>query len=136
MRYASRSMREHQTPESTKSAWAMLAHRDRRHRLQQLLERVSVGALFGYVVCAVISITALQMAYIVALIAWASRLALQGDLRQVRVPLLLPFSAFVLASVLATLLAVEPLESVLELRNVFEALVFYLVVNQVTTAHR
>ena len=86
------------------------AHRDRRHRIQQLLERVLVGALFGYAVCAVISITALQTAYILALVAWASCLALQGDLRQVRVPLLLPFSAFALASVLATLLAVEPLE--------------------------
>jgi O-antigen ligase len=114
----------------------MLVHSDRCHRIQQILERVIVGALFGYVVCSVISITALQTAYILALVTWASRLFLQGDTRQVRVPLLLPFSAFVLASVLATILAVEPLESVLELRNVFEALVFYLIVNQVTTEQR
>jgi O-antigen ligase len=115
---------------------ARLGHRDRRHRLQQFLERVIVGALFVYAVCAVISITALQTAYIVALVAWAIRLALQGDTRQVRVPLLLPVSAFGLASVLATLLAVEPLESLLELRNVFEALVLYLIANQVTTEAR
>jgi O-antigen ligase len=114
----------------------MVGHRDRSHRLQLILERVLVGGLFGYVVCAVVSITALQTAYILALVAWASRLALQGDLRQVRVPLLLPFSAFALASVLATILAVEPLDSVLELRNVCEALVFYLIVNQVTTTPR
>src|SRR5262245_39525155 len=107
-------------------SWTMVVHRDRRHRIEQILERVLVGALFGYVVCAVVSITALQTAYILALVAWASRLFLQGDLRQVRVPLLLPFSAFVLASVLATILAVEPLESVLVLCNVFVALVVYL----------
>src|SRR6266508_631364 len=110
----------------------MLVHSDRSHRLQQILERVLVGALFGYVVCSVISITALQTAYILALVAWASRLALQSDTRQVRVPLLLAFRAFMLA----TILAFEPLESVIELRNVFESLVFYLIVNQVTTAHR
>jgi hypothetical protein len=114
----------------------MLGHRDRSHRIQQILQRVIVGALFGYVVCSVISITALQTAYIVALVAWAIRLSLQGDTRQVRVPLLLPVSAFGLASVLATLLAVEPFESLLELRNVFEALVLYLIVNQVTTEAR
>src|SRR5262249_5823413 len=60
----------------------------------------------------------------------------QGDIRQLRLPLLRPFSAFLLASVLATILAVEPLESLIELRNVFEALVFYLIVNQVTTEAR
>src|SRR5438445_13509794 len=49
-------------------------------------------------------------------------------------PLLLPCSAFVLASVLPTLLAVEPLESLIELRNVFEALALYLFVYPVTTA--
>jgi len=51
-------------------------------------------------------------------------------------PLLMPFSAFALASVLATIRAVEPLESLIQLRNVFEALVFYLVVNHVTTEER
>src|SRR2546430_2088084 len=53
-----------------------------------------------------------------------------------RLPLLMPFSALLLASVLATILAVEPLASLIELRNVFEALVFYLIVNQVTTEER
>ena len=114
----------------------MLIHSDRSHQMQHMLERIIVGALFVYVVCSVISISAMQTAYILALVAWAIRLALQGETRQVRVPLLLPCSAFVLASVLATLLAVEPLESLIELRNVFEALVLYLIVNQVTTEER
>ena len=114
----------------------MLVHSDRSHRIQQILERVSVGALFVYVVCSVISISAMQTAYVLALVAWSIRLYLQGDTRQLRLPLLMPFSAFLLASVLATILAVEPLASLIELRNVFEALVFYLIVNQVTTEKR
>ena len=87
----------------------MLVHSDRSHRIQQILERVIVGALFVYVVCSVISISAMQTAYILALVAWAIRVYLQGDTRQLRLPLLMPFSAFLLASVLATILAVEPL---------------------------
>src|SRR5262249_32719140 len=83
-----------------------------------------------------ISISAMQTAYILALVAWAIRVYLRGDTRQLRLPLFMPFSAFLLASVLATILAIEPLESLIELRNVFEALVFYLIVNQVTTEER
>lgn len=114
----------------------MLVHSDRSHRMQQILERVIVGALFVYVVCSVISISVMQTAYIFALVASAIRFYLQGDSRQLCLPLLMPFSAFLLASVLATILAVEPLKTLNELRNVFEALVFYLIVNQVTTEER
>ena len=114
----------------------MLIHSAHSQRIQQILERVSVGALFVYVVCSVISISAMQTAYILALVAWATRVYLQGDTRQLRLPLLMPFGAFLLASTLATLLAVEPFESLKELRNVFEALLFYLIVNQVTTEER
>src|SRR5438093_1288504 len=102
----------------------MLVHSDRSQKMQQLLERVIGGALFVYVVCSVISISAMQTAYILALIAWAMRVYLQGDTQQLRLPLLMPFSAFCLASVLATILAVEPFASLVELRNVFEALLF------------
>src|SRR4030095_7306482 len=114
----------------------MVGHSDRSHRRQQRLERVIVVALFVYVVCSVISISAMQTAYIFSLVAWPLRLALQGTPRQLCLPLLMPVSAFVLASILATILAVEPLASLIELRNVFEALVFYLIVNQVTTEER
>jgi O-antigen ligase len=114
----------------------MLVHSDRSHRMQHILERVIVGALFVYVVCSVISISAAQIAYILALVAWAIHVYLQGDARQLRLPLLMSFSAFWLASVLATILAVEPLKSLIELRNIFEALMLYLIVNQVTTEER
>jgi O-antigen ligase len=114
----------------------MLGHSDRSHRIQHMLERVIVGALVVYVVCSVISISVMQTAYVLALVAWAIRSYLQGEPRQWHWPLLMPFSAFLLASVLATILAVEPLASLRELRNVFEALVLYLIVNQVTTEER
>ena len=114
----------------------MLVYSDRSHRIQQILERVIVGALFAYVVCSVISISASQTAYVLALVAWAISSYLQGATRQWHWPLLMPVSAFVLASVLATILAVEPLASLRELRNVFEVLVFYLMVNHVTTEER
>jgi len=114
----------------------MLVHSTHSQRIQQILERVIVGALFVYVVCSVISISAMQTAYILALVAWATRVYLQGNTRQLHWPLLMPWGAFLLASTLATLLAVEPFESLKELRNVFEALLFYLIVNQVTTEER
>ena len=114
----------------------MLVDSDRSHRMQQILERMIVVALFVYVVCSVISISAMQTAYVFALVAWAIQIYLQGDTRQLRFPLLMPFSAFLLVSVLATILAVEPLASLRELRNALEMLVFYLIVNQVTTEER
>jgi len=114
----------------------MLVHSDRSHRIQQILERVIIGALFVYVVCSVISISASQTAFFLALVTWAIHSYLQGATRQLHWPLLMPFSAFVLASVLATMLAVKPLASLSELRNVLEILMFYLMVNQVTSEER
>jgi O-antigen ligase len=114
----------------------MLAQSDRSYRVQQILEQVTVGALYVYAVCSVISISALQAAYIFALVTWAARVYLAGHTRQLYLPLLMPFGAFALASGLATIMAVEPYHSLVELRNVFEALLFFLVVNQVTSEAR
>jgi putative inorganic carbon (HCO3(-)) transporter len=111
----------------------MLAHIEHRYHLQTRLEWIIQSALLVYVVCAVISISAMQAAYILALVAWAGWLTLAGDTQSLRWPLLGPYGAFVLASVLATLLGVAPFKSLVELRNVGEILVFYLVVNVVTT---
>jgi len=60
----------------------------------------------------------------------------QGHTSQLTFPLLVPCGAFVLASVLATMTGVAPFKSLVELRNVFEVLIFYLVVNEVTTEQR
>ena len=80
----------------------MLVQSDRSHRVQQILEQVTVGALYVYAVCSVISISAMQAAYIFALVTWAARVYLQGHTRQLYLPLLIPFGAFALASGLAT----------------------------------
>jgi len=114
----------------------MLVHSDRSHRVQQRLEQVTIGSLYVYAICSVISISAMQAAYIFAVVTWITRLYLQGHNLQLRWPLLLPFSGFFLASVLATIIAVAPYRSLVELRNIFEASLFYLVVNQVTTEER
>lgn len=114
----------------------MLTYSDRSSTIQHRLEQMSVGALYVYAGCAVVSISAMQAAYIFAIVTWIAQLCLRGDARQLRLPLLWPIGGFVLASGLATLTAVDPYRSLLELRNVFEVLLFYLVVNQVTTEER
>ncbi len=114
----------------------MLAQLDHRYHLQARLEWVIQGALVLYTVCALLSISAMQAAYILALIAWALRVALSGDTQHLRWPFLLPYGAFVVASLLATITGVEPVTSLIELRNVGEMLLFYLVVNVVHTTAR
>lgn len=111
----------------------MLALFDNRDRLAGLLARVIQGALVAYAISALLSISAMQAAYILALVAWAWRLYLTRETQHLRWPLLLPYVAFVLASGLATLCGVEPWRSLVELRNVGEMLLFYLVVNTVTS---
>jgi len=114
----------------------MLAYSDRSHRVQQRLEQVTVGALYVYAFCAVVSISAMQAAYIFALLIWMTRVCLQGHNEPLCLPLLLPVGGFFLASVLATITAVAPYRSLVELRNVLEVLLFYLIVNQVTSTER
>ena len=102
----------------------------------QHLARVTDVALFVFVICSLISISAMQTAYILALVAWITRLYLQGNQARLHFPLLVPFGGFTLASALATITAVEPYRSLIELRNVLEASLFYLVLNHVTTEER
>jgi O-antigen ligase len=104
--------------------------------IQRTLKRLTNVALFAFIVCSVVSISAMQTAYILALVAWLIRLYLQGGNLLLRFPLLVPMCGFALASALATLTAVSPYQSLIELRNVFEATVFFLVVNHVTTEER
>jgi O-antigen ligase len=100
---------------------------------QQKLERVSQVALLVFVICSVISISAMQAAYILALVAWVVRLALPGSKRQISLPLFVPICSFLLASILATLTAINPYRSLIELRSVLAVSVLYLVVNHVRT---
>ena len=100
--------------------------------VQQVLQRITDGGLVAFALFAIVSISLMQAAYILAVVAWLARLYLQGTDRQVRLPLLVPIGTFILASILATLTAVAPYQSLIELRNVLEIVLFYLAVNTVT----
>jgi O-antigen ligase len=78
-----------------------------------------------------ISISVMQAAYILAVGAWLLRLHVQGHLRHIRLPLIIPVCGFALASLLATVGAIAPYKSLIELRNVLEVVIFYLTVNTV-----
>lgn len=99
---------------------------------QQALQRITDGALFVFVLFTVVSLSIVQAAYILAVVAWVLRLYLLGSSTPVRFPLVVPVCGFCLASLLATLTAIEPYQSLGELRNVFEVTVFYLVLNTST----
>jgi O-antigen ligase len=99
---------------------------------QQVLRRVTDGALVAFALFAVVSLSLTQAAYILAVAAWMLRLYLQNNDRHVRLPLLVPVCSFALASLLATLTAIAPYQSLVEIRNVLEVTLFYLVLNTVT----
>ena len=101
-----------------------------------LLEQITHVLLFVFVIFSVISISIMQAAYILAIVAWITRVYLQGSYRQLRFPLLLPLGSFVLASLVATITGVAPAKSLRQFWTVFEASLFFLVVNEVATAER
>jgi O-antigen ligase len=92
--------------------------------------------LFVFVIFSVISISIMQAAYILAIVAWITGVYLQGSYRQLRFPLILPLGSFALASLVSTITGVAPAKSLSEFRNVFAASLFFLVVNAVATAER
>ena len=92
----------------------------------QLLDRIIDGAIVGFLLCSVVSITGAQAAILVAQAAWLVKLVRAPNSRVLYWPLLLPMAAFYLASVLASATATDPWLSFKELRNVFEPGVFFL----------
>ena len=98
----------------------------------QPLDHIIDSAIVAFLVCSVLSITAAQAAILIALAAWCGKLVLAPAERSLDLPLLLPMVAFYLASVIASVTAVDPLRSFKDLRNVFEPAFFFLLVNHVT----
>lgn len=105
-------------------------------RLQHTLQRIITGALVVFCAMTMVSISAMQAAYMLAVLAWLITLCLPGSVHKLRTPLLFPVLALALTSVLATLTAVDPWRSLIELRNICEVVVLYLLVNQVQTEAR
>jgi O-antigen ligase len=99
------------------------------HSSAQPLDRVIDGAIVAFLIFSVLSITATQAAILIALATWLYKLVYAVDNRPLRLPLLLPITAFFLASVLASATAVDPYRSFTDLRSVFEPMFFFLLVN-------
>ncbi len=102
----------------------------------QVLDRIIDGAIVGFLLCSVVSITGAQAAILVAQAAWLVKLVRTPNSRVLYLPLLLPMAAFYLASILASATATDPWLSLKELRNVFEPAFFFLLVNQVSSDER
>jgi O-antigen ligase len=100
------------------------------------LDRLIDGAIMAFLISSVVSITAAQAAILIALVAWLYKLVCTVDNRPLHLPLLRPMTAFFLASVLASVTAVDPYRSFTDLRNVFEPMLFFLLVNHVAGEER
>jgi O-antigen ligase len=100
------------------------------------VEQVIDGALLLFAVFAVVSITVSQAAILTALGAWLAAFWLLQEERPLRLPLLWPMGALLLASMLATATAVDPARSLRELRNVFQPAFFFLLVNHLRQEDR
>ena len=98
--------------------------------------RVVDAAIVTFLVCSVLSITGAQAAILVALAAWLYERVRAIDDRRLHLPLLWPMAAFYLASILASITAVDPLDSFKDLRSVFEPAFFFLLVNHVRGVER
>ena len=98
----------------------------------RLIDRLIDGAIMAFLMSSVVSITAAQAAILIALAAWLYKLVCTVDNRPLYLPLLLPMTAFFLASILASATAVAPYRSFIDLRNVFEPMFFFLLVNHLT----
>lgn len=83
---------------------------------------------------ATVSITLMQAAYILAASFWLIQCYLNPH--RLHLPLLIPLGGFALASLLATFTAATPLPSLIECRNLFEWIVFYLALNTLRSEGR
>jgi O-antigen ligase len=107
-----------------------------RHSSSQPAGRVVDGAIVLFLLCSVLSITGAQAAILVALAAWLYERVRATNDRRLRLPLLWPMAAFFLASILASVTAVDPVHSFKDLRGVFEPAFFFLLVNHVNGEER
>ena len=96
--------------------------------------RLTDIALIIFICMTTVSISLMQIAYILAIAFWFLQLYLNPQ--RLQLPLLIPISGFALASFLATLTAASPLSSLVECRNLLEWVLFYLAVNTLRSEAR
>jgi O-antigen ligase len=107
---------------------------DRQARLWPIVCRLTDVMLVLFICFATVSISLMQAAYILAIFFWLLQLYLNPH--RLHLPLLTPVCGFALASLLATLAAVDPRSSLFECRNLFEWLVFYMALNTLRSEAR
>lgn len=106
----------------------------RQTRQWRTAYRITDMALVMFIALSTVSISLMQTAYIVAIGFWLLQLYLNPQ--RLHLPLLVPICGFVLTSLLATLTAATPLPSWIECRNLFEWVLFYMLVNTLRTEVR
>jgi O-antigen ligase len=98
-----------------------------------LLTLVTHRALYLTLLFSVVSITASQGCLLLALLTGSIDAVVHGRVRQLRWPLIVPLSGFLLASLIAVLASSAPLAGLDHLRYVFQIGMLFLVVNTVHT---
>jgi O-antigen ligase len=96
-----------------------------------VLDKVLTVSLILFVMFSMFSISITQIAFAVGTVAWLTKVSLTQSWSQVRFPLGIPFLLFILASILAVALAVDPGYSYKSLKKLLQILIFFWAVNSV-----
>ena len=96
-----------------------------------VLDKVLAASLILFVMFSMFSISITQISFAVGTVAWLTKVSLTHSWGQVRFPLGIPFVLFILASILAVALAVDPGYSVKSLKKLLQILIFFWAVNSV-----
>jgi hypothetical protein len=99
------------------------------------IDKVIISSLFIFTAFCMFSISITQIATGIGGIAWFFRIYITGELRKQYWPLLIPFSLFILACIIAVIDAYDTSYAYKELRKLLEILIFFWVVNCVRENH-
>ncbi|MDA0690249.1 MAG: O-antigen ligase family protein [Nitrospinae bacterium] len=104
---------------------------DTTHRWLPVLDKILTASLILFVMFSMFSISITQIAFAVGTVAWLTKVSLTKSWSRVRFPLGIPFLLFILASILAVALAVDPGYSYKSLKKLLQILIFFWAVNSV-----
>lgn len=96
-----------------------------------VLDKILTASLILFVMFSMFSISITQIAFAVGTVAWLTKVSLTKSWSRVRFPLGMPFLLFILASILAVALAVDPGYSYKSLKKLLQILIFFWAVNSV-----
>ena len=96
-----------------------------------VLDKILTASLILFVMFSMFSISITQIAFAVGTVAWLTKVSMTKSWSRVRFPLGMPFLLFILASILAVALAVDPGYSYKSLKKLLQILIFFWAVNSV-----